>query len=408
VTRPRKATTKEEISQQETAPAMAGTTARAPEAGWSYIAGEKGRNRVRVFQRGRSIWLDYQLEDGRRVKHSLGHGDRGKAKEAADVMAAKFAKEAARPLGVTTLKSLFELYEKEVTPRKAASTQAHDRRAFGLFLKAFGSNRRPETLNVRDWESFIERRRRGELAISGREGKSVRARIIQQDLKLLQAVLNWAERARDGGTILLDRNPLRKLRTPTEESPRRPVLSAEQFATVREQAVLISNTAELFVCLLWFTGHRAASVRQLRWDDVDLANGSIRWRAEVDKIGYEHRNPLHAELVPLLSDAKAIAGLTGDIWLFPCPRDAQQAMTRDDAAALWRSIADASGIKEGSGIGTHAFRRAFANRLRDVNLRDLKDLGGWKSSQTVVSVYIQPDQDAQRVALERLSANRNG
>jgi len=71
-------------------------------------------------------------------------------------------------------------------------------------------------------------------------------------------------------------------------------------------------------------------------------------------------------------------------------------MTRDDAADLWRSIADASGIKVGSRIGTHAFHRAFANRLRDVNLRDLKDLGGWKCAQTVVGTYLQPDQHGQR------------
>jgi integrase len=239
--------------------------------------------------------------------------------------------------------------------------------------------------------------------LPGRKGKRVRARIIEQDLKLLQAVLNWGVMAK-----LLDKNPLHRFATPKEESPNRPVLTAEQFATVREQAVRMSNTAELFVCLLWFTGHRGASVRQLRWDDVDLAGASIRWRADVDKIGYEHRNPLDAELVPLLTQARAVADLIGDVWIFPYPRDAKEPMTRDDAADLWRSIADASGIKVGSRIGTHAFRRAFANRLRDVNLRDLKDLGGWKSAQTVVGTYLQPDQDAQRAALERSSGSRNG
>jgi integrase len=80
-------------------------------------------------------------------------------------------------------------------------------------------------------------------------------------------------------------------------------------------------------------------------------------------------------------------------------------MTRDDASALWRSIADAAGIEVGSRLGTHAFRRAFANRLRDVPFRDLKDLGGWKSSQTVVGTYQQPDQEPQRAALGRLSGN---
>ncbi|HEY9226271.1 MAG TPA: tyrosine-type recombinase/integrase [Gemmatimonadaceae bacterium] len=78
-------------------------------------------------------------------------------------------------------------------------------------------------------------------------------------------------------------------------------------------------------------------------------------------------------------------------------------MTRDMAALLWRRVADAAGIEEGSRIGTHTFRRAFANRLRGIPLRELKDLGGWKTEHTVIGTYLQPDQDAQRHALERLT-----
>jgi len=51
----------------------------------------------------------------------------------------------------------------------------------------------------------------------------------------------------------------------------------------------------------------------------------------------------------------------------------------------------------------HSFRRAFANTLRDVSLRDLKDLGGWKSTRTVVQVYQQPSEDAQRRGLAALN-----
>ena len=158
----------------------------------------------------------------------------------------------------------------------------------------------------------------------------------------------------------------------------------------------------MFVALLWFTGHRAASVRQLRWADLDLEAKRVKWCADADKIGYQHENPLHPEVVSVLARGRAIAELTGDAWVFPCPRDAKEPMTRDDAADLWRAVADAVGIEEGSRIGTHSFRRAFANRLRDVALRELKDLGGWKTEQTVIGTYLQPDQDAQRAALDRL------
>jgi hypothetical protein len=56
-------------------------------------------------------------------------------------------------------------------------------------------------------------------------------------------------------------------------------------------------------------------------------------------------------------------------------------------------------IPEKERHGWHSCRRAFANRLRHASLRDLKDLGGWKSEQTVVAVYQQPSESAQRAAL---------
>lgn len=41
-------------------------------------------------------------------------------------------------------------------------------------------------------------------------------------------------------------------------------------------------------------------------------------------------------------------------------------------------------------------------------LRELKDLGGWKTEQTVIGTYLQPDQDARRSALERLTTTARG
>lgn len=77
-------------------------------------------------------------------------------------------------------------------------------------------------------------------------------------------------------------------------------------------------------------------------------------------------------------------------------------MSREGACKLWRAIAHAAGIKAGGRVGTHSFRRAFANRLRDVPRRELKHFGGWKTEKTVIGTYLQPDQDAQRAALDRL------
>jgi integrase len=375
---------------------------------WSYIAGEKGQNRVRVFERackGRraAIWIDFNDAQERRVRQPLGHCERERAKLEADDIAARFRRHEARSPGAATLQTLIDTYLDEVTPTKSASPQSHDRRTFALFAKAFGAHRRASTLNRRDWDSYIRRRRRGELAPPGREGKRARARVLEQDCRLLLALLNWAERSGDGrGGYLLAKNPLTGLAVPREESPRRAVLTPEQFEAVRKAAIGIGSSAECFVVLAWYTGHRAASIRQLRWSDIDLERGRIHWRGEVDKIGYDHWNPLRPEAVQMLERERALAELTGastDAWVFPSLRDRAAPMPRPTCCDLWRQLASAAGLPTGEGYGRHSLRRAFANCLRAAPLRDLKELGGWTTEKTVVSVYQGRSEEAQRAAL---------
>ena len=381
---------------------------------WSYKAGERGRNRVRVYawpKQGEGLWIDYRV-GGRRTKKPLGHADRDRAKREADKIAGRWGQDTMARPAVLTLRTLFDIYESEVTPQKKSAS--HDRRTLALFLKAFGAERRPETLNVRDWQSFIRSRQSGELTPvvrRGKDGKSVlrpvRARVLEQDLKLLLAVLNWAERARvDGSGFLIERNPLRGLKVPKEESPRRPMFTAEQCVALRRAAAEHSPVAERLVMLAWYTGHRSSAIRQLRWSDIDLEAGVIRWRAETDKIGYAHRNPMHPELVTFLKHERARAGAIGEAWVFPSDTDPAQPAHRDYALKkVGPDLRDAAGIPAGERYGWHSFRRAFANALRDVPLRELKDLGGWKTERTLVTVYLQPDEQAQRTALGKLATN---
>jgi integrase len=359
---------------------------------------------VRVYEReGHGIWIDYRDEAGRRIRQPLKHDDRERAKLKADEVAAEFRKSEARPLNTVTLRSLFEMYEREVTPQKGKTAQAHDRRAMPLFIRAFGGNRKPESLSRRDWDSYIQRRRRGEIAPAGKERATVRTRAIEQDCNLLLAILNWGTRAGDGrGGYLVDRNPLSGLEVPREESPKRAILSVEQFEAIRNAARTHSPRMECFVLLAWFTGHRAASIRQLRWSDVDFEKGTIHWRGELDKIEYDHKNPLHPEALAALKQERNRSSAIGDAWIFPAARKPMRALSGDAVFNLWKRFAKVAGIKSGERYGWHSSRRAFANTLRNVPLRDLKDLGGWKTERTVVSVYQQPSHDAQRVALTSL------
>lgn len=374
-------------------------------AAWSYIAGDKGRNRVRVFERGErsSIWIDYRDEQGKRVRQPLGHVDRERAKLAADELVVRFRRHDTAPAPVLTLRALIDMYEREVTPRKSATAQAHDRRTLPLFVHAFGGARRPSTLNRRDWDSYIQRRQRGDVAPPGCAGHAVRTRVLEQDVSLLNAVLNWATRAGSGGEgYLLERNPFAGLHTPREECPRRPMLSRAQYEQARAAAAGMAMHLECFVVLAWFTGHRSQSIRLLRWSDIDLERARIHWRGENDKIGYDHWNPLHPEAAAIVKQLQTRAGAIGDAWVFPAARRPTEPMSNNAAVNYWKRIAERAGIPKGQRYGWHSFRRAFANNLRDVALRDLKDLGGWKSARTVVQVYQQPSEEAQRRGLEGL------
>lgn len=394
----------------------------AARSAWSYSAGRKGKNRVRVFawpEQGESFWIDYR-SDGKRVRQKLWHSDKNRAIREAEEIAAGIGSldVIARPATAVTLRTLFDMYEREVTPHKGKSARGHDRRTLQLLLTAFGAERRAETLNVRDWQSYIRKRMSGELASEykrDRKGKvvlvPVRARTVEQDLKLLLAVLNWAERSRDDvhGRYLLERNPLRGLKLPKEESPRRPMFTREQCIALRQAAAKHSPAAERFVMLAWYTGHRSNSIRQLRWSDIDLDAGTIRWRGSNDKIRYEHRNPMHRDLIAFLKQDRARTKAIGDAWLFPMQRKprtqtgdpASLPMPRDTVMKLWNVLGQAASIPRRQGYGWHSFRRAFAHALRDAPLREQKDLGGWKSERTVVMVYLQPDEQAQRKALDK-------
>ena len=372
---------------------------------WSYQAGAKGENRVRVFERsadGRktAFWFDYRDEAGARHRQPLAVDTHEAAKLKADEIAVRFRRDGARRSVELTLAGLIESYEAEVTPTKSLTTQAHDRRAFQLFLRCFGPARRPHTLSRREWDGYIRSRRSGKLRPAKAKDRIAGWRVIEQDLHLLNAVLNWAAQAGDGrGGFLLDRNPLKGLPVPKEESPRRALLTAEQYPAVLHAAAGISSRLECFVVLAWHTGHRAASLRQLRWSDIDLDAARNHFRGEVDKIGLDHWNPLHPAAVAILKRERTRMPSIGDAWIFPASRDSAKPLSRDAISNLWNRIAAKAKLPSGERYGWHACRRAFANRLRRAPLRDLQDLGGWKTSATLMTVYLRADESAQREAL---------
>ena len=243
----------------------------------AYSAGEWGRNRVRVFPDAKTgLYQIEWRENGRRLTRSLRHRDWVRAKKQADEFAAGFAKpepngqKDAEPEPLT-LGTLFEIYGEEVTPTKAEASQKYDRGTMRMFLTFFGGHRRPETLSQRDWDRFIRARRSGR---AGRSRRPVGNRTIQQDLKLLIAILNWAAKSRDEtGRLLLDSNPLRGLKTPTEKNPTRVVLTQTEYEALLKASVSMDWRFRVALVIAHETGHRIGAIRQLRWSGIDSEAG---------------------------------------------------------------------------------------------------------------------------------------
>ena len=218
-----------------------------------------------------------------------------------------------------TLKTLFDIYREEVTPTKAKRSRRYERAAMAMFLKFFGRHRKPATLSQRDWDRFIRARRAGRIGPSGRP---VSNRTIEYDLKFLLAVLNWAARSRDEeGRLLLESNPLRGLKTPKQKNPARVLVTDAEYQALLKVSLQMDWRFRVALVIAHETGHRIGAIRQLRWSDIDMEGRTIRWRAEHEKTGHEHRTPVTAEALAALEEARRRNPGIGDALLFPAPGD---------------------------------------------------------------------------------------
>lgn len=362
---------------------------------WSYQAGERGVNRVNLFDRGmRGMYLEYR-DSGTRKRVALGRITRDEGKRKADELALKFREIGYAKNAPLTLGKLFDIYEAEVTPTKSPDSQAHDRRRRKMFVQFFGSDRMPESFSVRDWNRFIMARKSGQI-----RNVKVGETVIRTDLSYLSAVLNFATMAGDGhGGFLLNRNPLKGLSHPANDSPARPVMTDEQYESFREASKKVKH-GELFTTLAHETGHRRGSIRQLRWSDIDFHNRRIHWVGTQEKTGNDHTTPLSGDAIAVLEKARRASMAIGDALLFPT-KDGKP-LSRMMAGSLFTEIAKLSGkIPTGQRYGWHSLRRKLASDLDEsgASLKTIKDLLGWKQTAQAL-IYIKSDEKRQRAALE--------
>ena len=348
---------------------------------------------------------NYQIEwweNGGRRSKSLKHRDWAKAKRQCDEFAANYVRpeppqvRSAEPEPLT-LEKLFEMYMGEVSPTKGERTRKHDRAAAKIFLSLFGSDRDPSSLSKRDWDRFIRERSTGRI---GGRGGPIGDRTVERNLRWLLAVLNWATQSRDEcGELMLERNPLKGYRPPIEKNPVRVVLSEDEYGALCRVSRDVDWRFQTALVLAHETGHRIGAIRALRWSDVDLEEGTVRWRAEHEKNGYEHETPLTGEAIGALEEARRRNPGIGDAPVLPAPKDASRVASRDLMHNWWVKAENLASLEPKPGRGWHFLRRKFASDYMHVPLKTLSDLGGWKTPAIIVECYQQADDGQMRQAL---------
>ena len=167
---------------------------------------------------------------------------------------------------------------------------------------------------------------------------------------------------------------------------------------MRKVAHEIDPLCPLYLELTYHTGHRCRAVGLLRWSDLDLEQGTVRWRAEHDKTGMEHVTPLDDALLEQLRERQLSQLAIGDAWVFPSPSHPSQPISRHLLRDWWKRLEKAAGIAHVKGRGWHSLRRRFATDLADLPMKQLMALGGWKTTASVAR-YQKPTTDDLREGL---------
>lgn len=230
---------------------------------------------------------------------------------------------------------------------------------------------------------------------------------VAGDLLAVKIALNWAlEHRQTNGQVLLDKNPLAKVRVQRDE-PRRPWATVERYEALQAVADQLPPAFGVVLTLAWETGHRLGAILSLKWRDIQFATskacpfGNIRFYADVraTKKARDHRVPLNVLAATALARWRELyPGIAGGP-VFPSERNHAQAVPKS-AAYYWLKRAEGlAGLEHQAQGGWHMMRRGFATARKHLPLVDVAAAGGWKDTATVLQCYQHADQKGTLAAI---------
>src|SRR5438445_7144469 len=369
---------------------------------WSLSLGVRGL-KVRVQQHKPGGTFQRVFRVGGRVSYASLHATE---RQGARRLAIEFIRELekgkkinlAEPL---TLDKLWNRYQQEASSYRGNLERTRKQKQFDvrLLIAGLGATKRVEHLTKNDVERYVAMRRTGHGWPDGRETIPVRARTIQGEIKQLRQMIYWAmsERLPDG-SWLLENNPLRGVKLPKEEDPRRPVATYDRFLKLRTAAQEMAVTApqergrerwkrwEMALVLAEATGARIGAISGLRWSDISLDPPEIKFRAEFDKRGRDRVVPIPEALAEELRSFKVKFAAVGDGWLFPCA-EKHDHWPREVFGELFSRVERHAGLPHLKGGQFHQFRSKWATERKNMSLVDVMAAGGWRDAQTLHSCY---------------------
>jgi integrase len=164
---------------------------------------------------------------------------------------------------------------------------------------------------------------------------------------------------------------------------------------------------EVALVLAEATGRRLGSIGHLEWQDIDLQNKTIRWRADADKRGVEWVTPMTDALVEELREFRQRLGVVGG-FLFPGEKDPSRPMDRH-LFDRWLSEAEAAAdLPKLDGGLWHPYRRKWATERKHHSVKDVAAAGGWKDHETILRCYQQPDTETMLAVMKEPRKVRDG
>lgn len=372
-----------------------------------YRAGQRG-NRVSIIrERNGILYIQaYSTKDKAARQRSLGHSDLTLAKREADLRVGELIK------GTATLTdhkyTLGEILKGWQDDNPDEAQDGTVQRRIEMFKAVFGRSFDPMKITKSQWKRFLKLRASGEIDGRGNTvDPSEREPVgenLKKDVAWLRSLFKWA--AFHGE--MLPRSPIGDYKTfPAPKiNPVREVATEERVQAIRAVAdqVMVdvkldgrrqsvrSCFAELFD-LACGTGRRIGAIRQLRYSDLRLQEselhpfGAIAWPSETDKQNRQRIAPLNplarAAIDRVLKERPAI----GSGYLFPAPRDPEQAVSKSLVKNFMRRAEALAGVPGLDRTLWHCYRRKWATDRMHLADTIVAEAGGWADAETMRASY---------------------